>query len=1031
VSGKIRFVRYGEALGELEAVIAERQRDDPLAPVTVVVPSLRIGQAIRHRLARRPRAGGCVGIANVRFATLDDLADDLGGVASRAGGRKRLTRAAIGAAARVALSGDAGFLAPVDSQPSTEAELVALYEELRQHETGTLRSLATRHDDGRELARLCLQMRDRLADDWYDDADLVGEAIRALDATPGAGVLDGPVVVHLPLRARPSECRLIGAIARRFDVVVHIGITGDRAADAPSATVAAALCEAGLEAPVGEAESADGEATPDDTIGGIERIEAADVDSEVRAALRIVLDHLAAGGPPTRVALLYPSATTYLAPLATALDSARLAWNGRSPRRVADAPAAAFLLGAAHLATEGLGREQVMSWVKSARVVGENGSPLPVAMFERISRLAGITGVDVADWHRHLGELIEDLSRRAAARDSAGSPRDPSTNGSSRAFGRLDAARALDAFITELGSVREDALECRRWEQLESWAREVLRRFLGWGDVGDASLEGADARLDAALAELGSLDSIEPAANLSKFVVALEGTLERTSDYEGRLSRGIAVWSLDHAVGLDLDLAVVLGGVEGELPRRARSSPLLSIDDRVDLGLEAATAESVSAAARHSLLAVIDSSDRTVCTWRLRDDADARARVRSRFFGHDEVPLAPSPVAALDAVAKGQLPACSESELVVATLRARRDERREVHSFHLVRDDHELESALRVVSSRVAHRFDRFDGRIGEVNERSLNKVLSPTTLEAYAECPFRYFVSAELGVDAIDEPEQRVMIDRRVRGSIVHEVLERFVSDLVAANGELAVVDTADHLTRVAHDVFAHYERLGRTGAPVIWRRQRRGLLELLENERRNDAERRRSEGRAPIALEWMFGLGDTPPVEIPIPGGSVAFRGKVDRVDRCGNGALAVVDYKTGRSSSYEGLVDDPVDGGRRLQLAIYALAARALLDQDAPVSASYRFLDEDGIEQSVVLDDALVARASAVIGTIVEGVRAGLFPFNPGAPNWRSFENCGYCDFDALCPPDRDDFSQEASESPELGAYLALVEREVDDG
>ena len=156
----------------------------------------------------------------------------------------------------------------------------------------------------------------------------------------------------------------------------------------------------------------------------------------------------------------------------------------------------------------------------------------------------------------------------------------------------------------------------------------------------------------------------------------------------------------------------------------------------------------------------------------------------------------------------------------------------------------------------------------------------------------------------------------------------------------------------------------------------------------------------------------------------GRVAFRGKVDRIDRRADGGLAIVDYKTGRSVSFEGLAADPVDGGRHLQLAIYALAARALLDDAPSVSASYRFLDEEREELTVALDDNVVARTSEVVGVIADGVSAGLYPFNPGAAGWKGFENCKYCDFNSVCPPDRDDFWEEASKEAELEPYVALL-------
>ena len=1025
MSVKASFVRYGAAADGLDQVICDLQLDDPLAAVTVVVSSRRVGHSLRHLLARRSSGDGRSGVANVRFVTLADLADELGGTACRSGGRRRLTRSALGAAARVVLSGEPGVLAAVADQPTTEAELVTLYEELRHYPAETLDTLARRRGFGRDLARLCLQMRSSLITDWYDDADLVGAAEDAIDSAATPAALGSTIVVHLLERVRPDESRLIVAIARSCDLFVNFGITGDSAADAPIAHIVTVLREAGLELPSFPR-------TPDstdivaahDSVCVDERIEAPDVDAEVRAVVRIVIDHIEKGGTPTRVALLYPSAHTYLGALAAALGEANIAWNGRSPRRVADSPVARALLGIAELAQLGMARDRVMAWINSAPVLDAHGAPLPVGAFERVSRLAGVTAGDASEWRRHLRALAEELTRRSGPADRSVQRDRDAVDRNTRARADLEAVQALGAFMADVGRTCDDAAKCATWTELEQWARGVLRRYLGWVDVDEQEREGAAASVDEILAELGRLDAVEPSASISDFVRSLGGALERAGAFEGRLSSGVAVWSLWDAVGLDFDLAAVLGGVEGELPPRPRSSPLLSSDDRVALGLEAATSEAASAAARHALVAVADSSRRTVCTWRLRDSGEAKARVRSRFFGHDDVTLAPSPVAALGAVAVGDRTALSERELVVATLRSRRAARRDLGSFHLVRADPHLESALRVASSRVAYRFDRFDGRIGAASGMDEARVLSPTTLESYARCPFQYFLSSQLGVEVLEAPERRIEIDRRERGSIVHEVLEQFVADLITAEGELASVDTAEHLSLVAQRVFGQYDRIGRTGAPVLWARERRALLSLLEREREADALRRASQQRAPVALEWAFGTGDVAPLEVPVRDGRVAFRGKVDRIDRRADGGLAVVDYKTGRSVSYGGLAADPVDGGRHLQLAIYALAARALFDATTSVSASYRFLDEQGEELTVTLDDDVAARTSEVVGVIADGVSAGLYPFNPGAAGWKGFENCKYCDFDSVCPPDRDDFWEEASKEPELEPYVALV-------
>ena len=530
------------------------------------------------------------------------------------------------------------------------------------------------------------------------------------------------------------------------------------------------------------------------------------------------------------------------------------------------------------------------------------------------------------------------------------------------------------------------------------------------------------------------LDTVSDRADLETFARAFEGGIARASAYEGSLSSGVIVGDLAASIGADLEVAVVLGGVEGELPGRARSSPLLSADDREAVGPDATSSKFTVERDRRRLLAAMAGAARFVLTWREQDSSDGRARVRSRFVGDSvDATIAPSAVGALRSVASGALPAIDEVELVSATLVALRGSKNAPQRSHLVRDVPALAASVAVSASRRQRRFDRFSGRVGvaQVSTETVQAGLSPTTLETYAECPFRYFLSRELSCEVVAAPERRLTIDPRDRGSIAHEILERFVAELISTVSEDtgAVVGSAERLAEIAQDVFGRYERLGRTGARSLWLRERRKLLRVLENERERDALRRVVDDAVPIAVEWAFGGESGPSVEFDLGERTLAFRGKVDRIDRQKDGSLAVVDYKTGKSWRYTGLRSDPVDRGRHLQLVVYALAARAGLvhgDSEVPIQATYRFIDE-GKQVPVDLGRDTVERARDVLNVIVDGIESGHFPFNPGEADQNSFSNCRYCDFDNLCPADRDLFWKSARTHEDLAGVVSLLEPE----
>jgi ATP-dependent helicase/DNAse subunit B len=94
-------------------------------------------------------------------------------------------------------------------------------------------------------------------------------------------------------------------------------------------------------------------------------------------------------------------------------------------------------------------------------------------------------------------------------------------------------------------------------------------------------------------------------------------------------------------------------------------------------------------------------------------------------------------------------------------------------------------------------------------------------------------------------------------------------------------------------------------------------------------------SEGWEPLALEPPFGLRDEPPLLIgDEPGRELRLRGYIDRVDVDGNGRLRVVDYKSGHTP----IAARDLDEGKRIQLALYALAARDALGLGEPAAGMY---------------------------------------------------------------------------------------------
>jgi RecB family exonuclease len=298
--------------------------------------------------------------------------------------------------------------------------------------------------------------------------------------------------------------------------------------------------------------------------------------------------------------------------------------------------------------------------------------------------------------------------------------------------------------------------------------------------------------------------------------------------------------------------------------------------------------------------------------------------------------------------------------------------------------DHDVVVArgAELTRARRSRDFTRFDGNLAGLTlpDHTATGVVSATRLQRWAECPHAYFMQYLLNVEVVQEPERALEIDALDRGSLVHDVLDRFVRGVIAGGPR-----DRSTLLDIAEDVFAEYEARGVTGRAMFWRRDRARILADLERFLDEDA-------GDPIESELEF-----PPTAYALPDGrSVFFRGSVDRVDRLASGGLRIIDYKTGSASRYAGLsADDPHQRGQHLQLAVYANAARSELDGE-PVEAAYWFTSAKGDFEWIGYEvtPEIHAEIGGAIATIVDGIRAGAFPSRPPAdkPFWGP--GCDYC-------------------------------------
>ena len=376
-------------------------------------------------------------------------------------------------------------------------------------------------------------------------------------------------------------------------------------------------------------------------------------------------------------------------------------------------------------------------------------------------------------------------------------------------------------------------------------------------------------------------------------------------------------------------------------------------------------------------------------------------------------------------------------------------ERKPVGEHWLLDERAELRRGVELTLARRSRQFTRFDGNLssdGDLRGIQLphpcteGQITSASRLEVWAGCPHAYFVRYVLRVDSVEDPGESYRITALDRGNLVHRILDRWMSEALANDdvprpGRDWSPSARRRLREIAEEECDRTEDRGLVGRRLYWQRDRSQIIEELERSLVLDYEMRSRHRSAPIASELGFAMvgspeagdsrGNTPVVveldqplqPITEPGDDdpksgdldrnrprrLAVRGSIDRVDETDSGGLVVIDYKSGSSSSYKDLsADDPTPAGGHLQLVLYALAARQILDRpEAEARGDYWFVSRRGgfVSVGYAVDVATEKRVLATVGAIVDGIGAGLFPLHPEKPGWRQRVPCWFCEPDGL--------------------------------
>jgi len=1021
------------ALEALAAVVAGAQADDPLAPVTVVVPSAPAAVSVRRALGRRSPTG----VANVRTLALPQMVNLLGDARAVGGGRRLVTQAWAAAAVRAGLEDAPPPLASVHTSAAVEEALLATFARLRELSDAELRALEKR---SRRAAAVIDRYRDhrRRLEDHVDHHDLAVAAVEALRA--GAPVADdlGAVVLYLPRRIGRDYLELLEALAARTPLTALVGVTADEDGDRPLRRLVDQLQP--VLGPPGPSPE-----VPDPAPARV--VLAPDPDEEAREAVRVVLARLEADPVDLdRIAIVSRAATPYRLLLHEHLEAAGLPHHIELPWSVAQSTPGRVLLGLLDLPEHDYRRVDVARWLRSGPIRWR-GRRVPASRWDAVARRAGVVqGVD--QWRDRLDRRREELATALEAgwRDAE------------YVESRTRQVDELQAFVGELGGLVGTGR--RSWAEWSAWSIEVLDRFLldedGQVEWPDEAAEDDWRDVRATVGALADLDAVDGPAEAGRFRRVLADELSRRSRRVGRLGQGVQVGDLESVYGLDLDLVVIVGMAEGWYPPRHRDDPLLPDHELSEAGLADALGRPDRSDERRDHLAARVAGSEVVLLAPRSDPRGQRelqparwllaemSRRAGRTVGVGDVSGLDAswldrPRSFEEAVRTVSVPLDAGERDLAALLASTRAGSPDLHDHPVVVADTRLARGLQAVADRRDRVYGEWTGRIGRRDELRINDeaLASATRLERFALCPFQYLLGNVLGVRAHEDPVEEEGITPRDRGSLVHQVLEQFFADALGREPEQAWGDEdVARLHEILDEVGEGYRARGMTGRDLGWELESSAIRRWLAAVLDRDADERADRGARPAGVELLFG-GDNehPAAEVGLPDGRrLRFKGAIDRVDRADDGSLLVIDYKTGKGLGYRAVDSDRLDRGRKLQLPIYADAARRALapDDDPPASveAYYWFVEQSGKTawRGGPVDEAVQERFEDVVATLVEGIEGGDFPANPGEEAFRGPTHCGFCDFQRVCPSSRVDLWEGVRRDPALERYVELAEGEV---
>lgn len=948
---------------------------------------------------------------------------------------------------RMRREGSLGRLESVSTQPGLPRALARTLLELRM--AGATTGLAS------ELAAALRALEVELAAAKLADRALVYELAESV-AARGTGLLCGLdlVVIDTPVHTF-VEHQLIAALVGRAPIALATVPVGDLRSIkqfsaafgvepelivGPSSSSLARV-QNDLFAPLRE------RAVLDDTI---EIFSAPGESRECVEIARRVLHAAETGIPFDRMAVLLRSPEAYRVHLEEALSRAKIPVHFDQGTRLPDPTGRAFLALLA-CATEDLSAKRFAEYISIGEVPFVEVPPAAAPSGDRWvppeEELLPVAFAEIDD-EDELGEVVVVGGSDAVAKPVLGGVFAPwrweQLLGDAAVIGGLERWRRRLAGLEAQLALDDSERNLRKRADLEQLRRfalplvadlAALPALATWGEWIDRLSALATRalrkpeRVLAVLSALVPMSEVGPIELREAQLVLAARLADLVVRPTGARYGKLLVAPIDAARGRSFDLVFVPGLAERMFPQKLVEDPLLLDEARGDLlGLE--RRDDRLAEERLALrLAIGASTQRVVLSYPRIDLEQGRPRVPSFYGleileagegalpGFDELGRRanvtgdarigwPAPANPLDAIDEAEHDLALLDELVRSPVTVPMGS-----AHYLLGANPHLARALRtrarrwdVKSWKPADGFitSTPEGRAAMAAHAPDARSFSPTALEQFAACPYRFVLRTIVRLEPRSEPEPIEALGPLERGSMIHEVQFELLGELRSASllpvREATLGAARDRLDTTLDRVAARYhdelypaiERVWNDGITSIRADLREWLRRMADEPT-----------WVPSRFELAFGLDsqagrDPASVDAPVPTSiGLALRGSIDLVEASGDGRVRATDYKTGKAKVEPGSI---ISGGTSLQPVLYALVLEHLLaGSDVEGGRLYYCTTRgDFRDVSVPLDDAARAAGRALADTLRHHFDRGFFP---AAPNKGE---CTWCDYKSVCGP-----------------------------